>query len=128
MGGDGQGWSELPGSSCPGCGLLAPSTSSRNVLEPYLYTDTLPASPEPTEQRPELPVTLVRAGGPCACPRGAVVWGLLGKLLFCRCLERAGVALRAVRFWRVMFGFYSDYFGSLFSLFLLTSLPPKCVQ
>lgn len=57
-----------------------------------------------------------------ACAGGAVVGSSASVP------GQAGVALRAVWYCKIIFGFYFYYFESPFSLSLLASLPPKCVQ
>lgn len=66
---------------------------------------------------------LVEAVGlPCLCARCGAEQ-LVGEVLpfLHRCPEKAGVALRANWFWRVIFAFYFYYFGLPFSLSLLAS-------
>lgn len=56
---------------------------------------------------------MLSSGGSCWAP-----------FSFCRrCLEKAGVALRAVWFGMIIFGFSFYSFGLPFSLSLLASLP-----
>lgn len=129
-----RGGREWGGEACSGFWCWPPCTLSLQVelYSSSIYKQALFLLPlHPTEHHPEWPVAPrrePRAG--CACVGGAVAGGCQGRspLLYYLRLEKAGAALRAVWFWRVLFGFCSYYFGSPFSLSPLASLTPKHVQ
>lgn len=91
------------------------------------------ASPfPPTDHHLELPITLgSEAIGPAVpghemLSGGGSWWSTFS--FWPRCLKKAGVALRAVWFGMIIFGFYFILLDHRSPLSLLASLPPKRVQ